>query len=147
MILYNLGRHLKVLSIVGIVFSVLLACFGALFILGSVVNMTDPEQQHDMLAYILMLVFFGILPLACSGLLLFKIVKGHRLRKHEAIERRLLSLAKQHNGKLTVAKVAMVTQLNSQQAKQQLDWCHAHGLADLDISESGSVEYIFSGTL
>ena len=120
-------------------------CFlGALGLIGSLGNLVDPENT-SVWTYVLATLFLGILPSAL-GLWICRHArqKGKR-RASEAAERTILQLAREWNGKLTVADVAMNTSLSSSKAKEALDQLDLDRLADMHVSESGVVVYHIHG--
>ncbi len=120
-------------------------CFlGALGLIGSLGNLVDPENT-SVWTYVLATLFLGILPSAL-GLWICRHArqKGKR-RASEAAERTILQLARERNGKLTVADVAMNTSLSSSKAKEALDQLDLDRLADMHVSESGVVVYHIHG--
>jgi hypothetical protein len=66
-------------------------------------------------------------------------------RSWEERERLVLRLAKDRGGRLTVADVAMNSDLSTQQAQEVLSKCNVRGLTEMDVSDDGAVVYVFRG--
>ena len=130
----------KLLFFVGI----LLVGWGLLFVAGSILGMLNPTSPHSLATYGIAMTLLGIVPGVGGVVLCWKMRRQSRRRQSEARERTMLLLAKENEGKLTVAQVAMSMSVSSTEAKEMLDRCHLDGLATIQASDSGSVEYLFS---
>ena len=67
-----------------------------------------------------------------------------RLR-HESLEAEILQLAERKGGKLTVPEVIAETATDSERAMNALDALHMKNLAQIEVSDSGSLVYSFPG--
>lgn len=123
---------------------VLLVGWGLLFVTGAVLGLLNPASEISSASYVLAMTFLGIVPGIGGGILCRKMRQQGRRRQDEARERTMLLLAKENQGQLTVAQVAMNMSISSTEAKELLDRCHLDGLADIEASDSGSVVYLFS---
>ena len=74
-------------------------------------------------------------------------LKRRRMIRDENQERQILELARRNGGAVTVAMVAVSTEMNSVEAKRFLDGCHTNGLAQVRVSEGGEVIYHFFGSI
>ncbi len=74
---------------------------------------------------------------------------GHRKPTPDAAEReqRILDLAEQRTGRVTVAEVASKCDLTVDQSKAALDTLVLQGITELQVSESGVLVYVFPGFL
>ncbi len=88
-------------------------------------------------------VAFGLLPMIGGAYLSYRMWQKGKYRKQEFTERKLLQLAKQNGGELTVADVSMNMAITSTEAKELLDQCHLNHLADVQASAKGNVVYRF----
>lgn len=59
----------------------------------------------------------------------------------------VLKTAKNNNGKLTIAEVAMDTSLSLDESKSILENMCSEGVAELQITDGGSLVYVFTGLL
>lgn len=59
----------------------------------------------------------------------------------------VLKAAKQNNGRLTIAEVAMDTTLSLDESKSILESMCTEGIAELQITDGGSLVYVFTGLL
>ncbi len=130
----------KLLFLVGVA----LCFFGALGLIGSLGNLVDPGD-NSVWTYVLATLFLGILPSALGLWICRHARQRGRRRARESAERTILQLARERNGKLTVADVAMNTSLPSSEAKEALEQLNLDRLVDMDVSESGVVVYLFHG--
>ena len=130
----------KIFYVVG----VLLVGWGLVFVAGAVLGMLNPTSEVSHASYLFAMTLLGIAP-GIGGVVLCRKMKqrGHR-RQEESRERTMLLLAKKYQGRLTVAEVAMNTSVSSTEAKEMLDRCHLDGLANIEVSDSGSVVYLFN---
>ena len=100
------------------------------------------------------LVFAGILPLSRG---LFKLMEDRnrrqRLSAREAAEnarypeKLILQTARKRNGKVTPALIALDSDLTLEEAEKALRYMASHGYASMEVTESGTVEYIFTDFL
>ena len=118
--------------------------FGALGLIGSLGNLVEPGDK-SVWTYVLATLFLGILPSALGLWICRHARRKGRKRAGESTERTILQLARERNGKLTVADVAMNSSLSSSEAKEALDQLNLDRLADMDVSESGVIVYRFHG--
>ena len=129
----------KLLFLLGLIMSL----FGFLITAGGLVLFFDPAREESAAEMFIMVLLLGLLPLAGGVLLCWKMKNRGQHRRTEIQERAILQLAKDNQGCLTVADVALHLSLHSTQAKQLLDECHLNNLATLEVSESGVVLYRF----
>jgi hypothetical protein len=59
----------------------------------------------------------------------------------------VLKMANAKKGKITIAEVAMDSQLNLDESKTILEKMSADGVAELQITDGGSLVYVFTGLL
>lgn len=126
------------------VVGVLLVGWGALFVLGAILGSLNPTSEISTASYLFAMTFLGIAPGIGGVVLCRKMRQQGRRRLDEARERTMLLLAKENEGQLTVAQVAMNMSISSTEAKEMLDRCHLDGLANIEASDTGSVVYLFS---
>ncbi len=60
---------------------------------------------------------------------------------------KILSLAKESNGRLTIADVTMHTALNLTESKKTLEKMCSDGVAEVQITNGGSLLYAFTGLI
>ena len=126
------------------VVGVLLVCWGLVFVAGAVLGMLNPTSEVSHTSYLFAMTLLGIAPGIGGFFLCRKMKRQGRRRQEEVRERTMLFLAKKNEGRLTVAEVAMNMSISSTEAKELLDRCHLDGLANIDVSDSGSVVYLFN---
>ena len=95
--------------------------------------------------------FAGVLPLikGLTGILtkraLIKSEKeAHPENNIATQEKQILTLAKEMNGKLTPALIALETSLSIDEAEKSLQDMTKRGYANMEIRSSGGIEYIFT---
>ena len=59
----------------------------------------------------------------------------------------VLKAAKKNNGRLTIAEVTMETALSLDESKSILEGMCTEGVAELQITDGGSLVYVFTGLL
>ena len=136
---------MRLSAIFSALLGLLLGAFGILMFLGTIIGFSKPENQQSTAAFIFGLLLLGIFPIAIAIALFYFAWRDQKNQKLEKVEREILNLAMQFGGKLTVSQVSMNTRLPSHQAKEHLEFCHVNGLADVQVSENGEVEYFFFG--
>ena len=62
-------------------------------------------------------------------------------------EKAVLKIANEKNGRLTIAEVAMDTSLSLEESKTILEKMSADGVAELQITDGGSLVYVFTGLI
>lgn len=97
------------------------------------------------------LVFAGIMPLVRG---LFKLLEDRNrkinfqrdndLQNARYPEKAILQTAKDRQGKVTPALIALDSNLSIEEAEKGLRYMASHGYASMEVTESGTVEYIFS---
>lgn len=94
-------------------------------------------------------VFTGVLP-AIRGVskILQSRVTGREMKrlesaKSEALEREVLKLARDNQGRLTPAIVAVSSEVTLDEAEAQLREFADKGYAELEVTEDGRIEYLF----
>ncbi|WP_375755803.1 hypothetical protein [Corallococcus exercitus] len=63
------------------------------------------------------------------------------------VERVVLTCAKEHGGRVTIAEVAAATQLSFTEAKEVLEELARAGACTVDVTENGAFIYEFSGLM
>lgn len=61
------------------------------------------------------------------------------------IEQRILQIAKDNGGSITVAMIALKTELSLKDAKNKLERLRKDGFCNVDLSEEGAKLYVFTG--
>ena len=104
--------------------------------------------------YVGMIVFFGLALAAGAWLAWTRLWRapgstgGRPPRMTDAErEQRILDLAERQHGRVTVAEVAARCDLTVQASKAALDNLVLHGVAELRVSETGVLVYVFPGFL
>ena len=100
------------------------------------------------------LVFAGILPLSRG---LFKLLENRSREKsiaeREAAqnarypEKLILQTARDRKGRVTPALIALDSSLSIEEAEKALRYMASHGYASMEVTENGTVEYIFADFL
>jgi predicted transcriptional regulator len=70
--------------------------------------------------------------------------KRARLELQESMEKRIMQLAMQKGGKLTVPEVVVDSNLDIEAAQQTLDELARKGMAGVEVTDSGVIVYVFS---
>lgn len=117
--------------------------FGAMMTLGVMVQLNDPEHARQLTTTVMMFLLVGLGPMSVGAFLAISALRRMKRNAGEVMERRLLHLARNHNGKLTVAVATMELEMTSQEVKALLERCHSDGLATIHANERGEVEYLF----
>lgn len=134
---------MKAVNVLLILIGVAVFTFGAVMILGGVIQMNDPEKSKEVGSLVALMVILGIGPMIAGSFLVLTSRKRMARDSSEAMERRLLQLARNQGGRLTVAIATMELNMPSQEVKALLDTCHSNGLANIHANERGEVEYLF----
>jgi len=71
---------------------------------------------------------------------------GRQINEQEK-EKVVLKIANEKNGHLTIAEVAMDTSLSLEESKTVLEKMSADGVAELQITDGGSLVYVFTGLI
>lgn len=90
----------------------------------------------------------GLLPLSMAGVLFFIVKKkkaAFRVEMNIWFESRILKQAVSSAGRLTAAEAAMANAISINQAKTLLDELVVRGVAEMLISESGTIVYKIHG--
>ena len=124
---------------------VLAGGFGLVIGFGTVLKMLDGTSEYPLSADLTGLVVLGLLPLVGGIWMCVRTKRKAALRLLDALENRILRLAGEHEGRLTVEEVAMNTHLTLDEAKKLLDRYVLNGYAELQVSESGMLVYNFPG--
>lgn len=88
------------------------------------------------------MVFFALT--GASGVVLIR--KGRR-GGQEKQERMVLELAASKSGRITPAEIAMETSLTANESQALLDALCQQGIAETQITENGSIVYVFTGLI
>ena len=101
--------------------------------------------------WIFPLVFAGVLPCVRGGVRFFTDLRlrGERrkqlpVRKEEGIERAILTAAREANGRVTPAIIALNTNITLENAEKALEGMVKRGYASMDVRDNGTVEYVFT---
>ena len=124
--------YLVILAIVGL--------FGLLMILGAALQWSEGERGADTFALGLGL---GLLPIAFSGWQVSSVFRRAKRRGLEQLERQVLRLASDSQGRLTPAQVAQATSLTLEESKAFLDRLGVDGHCRMDLEDDGTVSYLF----
>lgn len=83
-----------------------------------------------------------------AGLYWWRFVTGSEVgRRREFQEKTVLGVASRHGGCVTLAQIALETELSTEEARVTIERLCGKGLAQPDIREDGSIEYRFGGLL
>jgi hypothetical protein len=100
--------------------------------------------------WIFPMIFAGIIPCVRGAIRFFterslpdKTRKQLQETSAGSIEREILSIAKRENGKVTPAIVALNSDISLDEAERALENMAKRGYATMDVSDSGTVEYLF----
>ncbi len=134
---------MKFTDILFILVGLAFCLFGSIFLLGGVLVIVDPPEGQGRLGSLFFTLFFGAVPFSVGIWMFWRVWSRTRGRSKEVRERQVLMLATEKGGSLTVADVALATNMSSSQAKKILNQCHLDQLANMHVSESGVVVYTF----
>ncbi|CAM2010627.1 hypothetical protein [Acanthopleuribacter pedis] len=134
---------MKAVNVLLILVGVAMFGFGSLLTLGGVIALNDPEKADKVIENVIMISLFGIAPMVGGSLMIMASRKRMKQNSGEVMERRLLRLAHDNGGRLTVALATMHLNMPSQEVKKLLDECHGNGLANIHANDKGEVEYLF----
>ena len=123
---------------------ILVILFGFIMVAGGLVNLFESSRDRSAGEWIVMIMLLGIAPIIAGLMMCRKMKHKGRHRQDELIERQILQLARDYQGKLTIPEVSMKMSLSSIEAKAALDQCHLNSLAELHISDNGVVVYQFN---
>ncbi|MEO1085223.1 MAG: hypothetical protein AAFY88_13365, partial [Acidobacteriota bacterium] len=115
--------------------------FGLLMVLGASLNMAEPDEQLGNAA---LGVGLGILPIAFAVWLVRWTRRSSTRQRREALERHVLHLASQSDGRLTPSQVAQATSLTLEESKAFLDQLNVYGYCQMDLADDGRITYTFS---
>ncbi len=129
------GNYLK------LIFGILLTVFGLLMTGGTLVGISEGESTiaQDFGPWLIL----GFVPLIVGIGLNISFIKHKKQNKKQLIENQMLKYAKNHNGSITAAELAMETSLNFKEAEKVLEDFAKQGIASRKISESGIFVYQF----
>lgn len=125
------------------ILSGMMVVFGLLITLGGIINMG--EDSTTLVADIFLTLGFGMLPLAGGIYLFFRTQKKIRLRRLEAMENRILAIARKHDCRLTVQRLALETELSLDDARRILEQFYNNGYCQIEMNTDNEVIYIFPG--
>ncbi len=104
-------------------------------------------QIDDLAASVAVLVMFGF----AAAMGVWAMYSGFQQSKEpdfeitQDVEREVLQLANYEGGKLSSGKIAVSTDLSVDEAEEVLESFAMKGVAHTDISDGGSIQYIFPG--
>lgn len=116
--------------------------FGSLMTIGSI-GVTLENPPSEALGTLLFGALFGVGPVTGGIFWLKSIGKKSKMLRARQQEDMLLRLAKRMNGELNVLKVTSNTRLSADEAKIALEDMYKKGLAELNVTDSGSITYEF----
>ncbi|HHL73681.1 MAG TPA: hypothetical protein ENJ29_14330 [Bacteroidetes bacterium] len=134
---------MKILEKVLVVFWSLVILFGLVMVAGGLAMLADPDSERTLAETLVLILFIGGLPLALGVWRIVRIRQTAGMRAQAEMERRLLQLAQENGGRITVAEAALHLPISAEQARDLLDACHINGLADPGVSADGAVVYHF----
>lgn len=114
---------------------------GLIFLIGGIGAMAERDEPWWFDA--MMIAALGALPLALGVWLWIKVLRAGRRRRGEATERKILGLAAQRDGRLTVQVLAYETDLTLREAKNILEAMHLDGHCTADVGDDGEMAYVF----
>jgi hypothetical protein len=83
-----------------------------------------------------------------AGVYWWRFVTGSEVRRRgEFHDKVVLGIAAAHGGQVTIAQVAVESELTAEEAREALERLCRRGLALPDILEDGSIQYRFGGLL
>lgn len=118
--------------------------FGAVMGLGSLASTN--ESGTSPMAEMALVFFFSILPVALGVWIFWRARKRSQLRRAKSMEKKILTLAGQNSGVLSVHDVALKTQLSLKESKKMLEDLFAEGWCGIDMDDAGQVVYIFKNS-
>ncbi len=124
---------------------IVLVVIGLFLTLGFVINVTDGTSEDSLTGDLAALLILGICPVAFGLFLCLRMKRNAFRRKAEALENRILKLAKDNKGVLTVQRLALKTELSLPQSKKVLEDYFTKGYCQIAMSDEGVVVYHFGG--
>jgi hypothetical protein len=83
-----------------------------------------------------------------AGAYWWRFVRGSELRRRvEYDEKAVLSVASRHGGVVTVAQLALETELSAEEARAAVERLCIRGIAQPDVQDDGTMQYRFGGFL
>lgn len=119
-----------------------LTIIGTIFTFSFLILTFDPSID-DKTAIIICLLIFGLGPLTTGISMIIKSKKQKKESKYKELEEKVLYLAEQNNGILTVSKIAKNTDLTLKESEEFLSELVKNGYVVVDITEDGQLEYRF----
>ncbi|HPO49182.1 MAG TPA: hypothetical protein PLO89_02560 [Spirochaetota bacterium] len=110
--------------------------------LGDLIKGDDPQK-----GIIWGLLFFFILTSAGGGYLIKKNIFYDKKEERKKLNQKILEIAKENGGMITVAEVSSESGIDLDAAKAILNDFSEKGFADVKVSDKGSVIYVFNGFL
>jgi hypothetical protein len=86
---------------------------------------------------------FGMLPTVSGYLICRRMKHRARHRTREEMEHKIMKLARECEGRVTVGDVQMITELNFLEAQKLLEEYTINGITEMEITESGVKVYRF----
>ena len=133
---------MKISAALGWMFGGLLIVFGLLICLGTLIGWSEQGEARSAVD-VFLFVLLGLAPTVGGFWLCYRTWQGIRERKAERLEALVLEMAQRHHGELTVAKLAMESELSLPEAKKVLGDLFTHGFCKMDMDEAGTIVYRF----
>lgn len=115
---------------------------GVFLTFGGFVQYTEGKEK---LAHALGMIFFmGFLPIAAGSWSIYTAMRSSKQRKYADSEKKILKLAMQSNGRVTVAQVTTFANLSIGDADNKLKELQEKGIFILKISEEGEIIYVLN---
>ncbi|MBX7152404.1 hypothetical protein K1X84_12235 [bacterium] len=92
--------------------------------------------------------FCGLIPMAFTGLIVFRLFRKKRQHEEEMnlwLESSILKFAALNQGKITAEETAMEFHIGVAQSKSILEEMVIKGIAELRVTDNGTLVYVFSG--
>ena len=122
--------------------AVLAILWGVLISLGAMFNYLDPtEAQHHPASYLILGLVLGVFPMIWGFRRLAKRGVELKFRQQTAQQLRLIEVAKERTGQLTLAEAMVVLNLDLPQTKKILDEMLDQNAFELQITSSGALVY------
>lgn len=134
------------MSLIIMIFGGLLALFSSLLVVVASVDLVTGSADTEPSVLWGILVFFS-LTTVLGGYLAVK-SRGRRIRKRrERREKKILTAIARAGGRVTPFELAAETDLGVEEARGYLDRLCELGMGELHVTDSGSLVYVFRGSL
>lgn len=117
-----------------------------LFMIGSAMLAVSTTPADALVGLVVMMVI-GAGFAAAGGFWWRFVTSADARRRIEYQDKTVLGVAARHNGVVTIARVAVETDMSPEEAREAIERLCIRGLAQPEVLDDGAIEYRFGGLL